>query len=169
MKLFPYERLSIISSYPPIRISEIITNYIEPMRWCELFWSFSSKPYHGTISKNNFQLWRVLHSANSFIPIVYGEIKPSDKGSVVYITIRPFWGAFGLMILLFLIAIVVSIGLAINYLQVLIYGGVINQFGYLIGLSVIGFLLFFDFVAWLTFTIESERTKEFLYKVLLPE
>ncbi|AMA10360.1 hypothetical protein [Picosynechococcus sp. PCC 73109] len=43
----------------------------------------------GTVSQNTFEIRRVIHYTNSFLPIMKGKIKSTGEGSIIKVTMAP--------------------------------------------------------------------------------
>ena len=88
MKFIPYEHLKIKTRLSADEVSKRLDEVIEPkrsFRWFEA----NRKPYQGNIEGPSFEISRIIHYRNSFLPIIKGEIQPEMSGSSVHITMRP--------------------------------------------------------------------------------
>ncbi|UAY53247.1 hypothetical protein [Ferruginibacter albus] len=106
MILLPYKK---IISYSELDINTIIKILNEKTEPYSGFWFGnyikSSMSYVGRVSNQSFDIRPVFRGRNSFIPVVRGNIKADENGTVIRMTIRPLWG--------FTIFILLVIGLAI--------------------------------------------------------
>lgn len=96
MRLLPYDTFSIQTPDRLPTVLERLATQIEPEK--PFRWQFSRNhlPYEGTCSEAGFQIRRILHSRNSFLPMILGRFESSPSGTLVHITMRlhPFVIAF---------------------------------------------------------------------------
>jgi hypothetical protein len=79
MWLFPYRRFSIETSFTPAEVVERLRGAVEPERW--LRWSRPQAPFEGIVGTNWFEVTRIIHYRNSFLPTISGSIDPTPRGS----------------------------------------------------------------------------------------
>jgi hypothetical protein len=53
--------------------------------------SSTDKLFEGEISEESFHLQRIIRGRNSFLPQIYGHIKPCESGARVFVTMRIHW------------------------------------------------------------------------------
>ena len=88
MQLLPHETFTLRSPEPLSKIIEKLEAKIEPPK--AIRWGFSRRhlPYEGTISHSGFQIHRIIHYRNSFLPIIRGEFESLPNETLVHITMR---------------------------------------------------------------------------------
>ena len=88
MRVLPYDAFTLQTLDPlPIVLQRMATQ-IEPPK--PIRWQFSGNhlPYEGTLSETGFQISRIIHHRNSFLPVIRGRFEPSPSGTSVRITMR---------------------------------------------------------------------------------
>jgi hypothetical protein len=88
MLLAPFERLTIETPLPPEEVRQRLAEVIEPRRMFRFF-SGNHKPYQGELNDYRFEVTRIIHYRNSFLPVIKGEIRSGLGGSVIDITMHP--------------------------------------------------------------------------------
>jgi hypothetical protein len=109
MMLLPYRRFEVTSPLSAANAIERLRESVEPKRWMRV--SRDHRVFEGTIDGMQFDVRRIIHYRNSFIPLIRGRIEPAPSGSRLTGTMRihPVVGAFMVLWL----AIVVFIGVPI--------------------------------------------------------
>ena len=165
MKFLPYERLKIKTRLSADEARKRLNDAIEPKRFRR--WSEANhKPYQGNVEGSYFEISRIIHYRNSFLPIIKGEIQPEMSGSSIHITMRPhgfviafmiFWlGGVGFFFFAMLVSFISSTTQSnIGDASSLLIPGGMFAFGYA--------LLFGGF------KFESIKSKEFLRDLLQAE
>ena len=73
-----------------------LNTYIEPVK--TLRWKFSRDhaPYQGTVSDQGFNITRIIHYRNSFLPRIRGQFESTPQGTIVKVNmaLHPFVLAF---------------------------------------------------------------------------
>ncbi|UBF23874.1 hypothetical protein K9N68_19185 [Kovacikia minuta CCNUW1] len=96
MKLLPYDTFTLQTPDPLSVVLQRMATQIEPEK--PMRWQFSRNhlPYEGTLSEAGFQIHRIIHHRNSFLPMIRGRFESSSFGTSVFITMRlhPFVVAF---------------------------------------------------------------------------
>lgn len=88
MKLFPYDSLT-IQTYDPLPIVfRRLAAKVEPKKTSRWLFDHNHAPYEGTISETGFEISRIIHHRNSFIPMIRGHFEASASGTTVRITMR---------------------------------------------------------------------------------
>ena len=103
MLFAPFERLTIETPLTPEEVHQRLAEVIEPKRMFRFF-SGNHKPYQGKLNDDRFEVTRIIHYRNSFLPVIKGEIRPGLGGSVVDITMHPHIFVIVFMIIWFGIA-----------------------------------------------------------------
>lgn len=96
MKLFPYDTFTIQTlDSLPIVLNKLSAN-VEPQKTFRWSFSHNQKPYEGTIFDTGFEIHRIIHYRNSFLPRIQGQFESSATGTTVRITqqLHPFVLAF---------------------------------------------------------------------------
>ena len=95
MKLLPYEIFTVETREPLPSVVDRLAAQIEAPR---IRWGFSRdhKPYQGTISETGFEIRRIIHYRNSFLPKIRGQFEATPQGTLVRIKmgLYPFVTAF---------------------------------------------------------------------------
>ena len=86
MKLLPYDAFTIQTPDSLAIVLEKLAAHIEPSKTFR--WSFSRDhaPYEGRISDTGFEIHRIIHYRNSFLPIIRGRFDPLPNGTAIHIT-----------------------------------------------------------------------------------
>lgn len=96
MKLLPYDTFTLQTPDPVSIVLQRLATQVEPIK--KVRWTFSRNhlPYEGTCSETGFQIYRIIHYRNSFLPQIQGRFASSPLGTNVQITMRvhPFVIAF---------------------------------------------------------------------------
>jgi hypothetical protein len=88
VRFLPYDAFTLQTADPlPIVLQRMATQ-IEPSK--PIRWQFSGNhlPYEGTLSETGFQISRIIHHRNSFLPVIRGRFEPTSSGTIVRITMR---------------------------------------------------------------------------------
>ena len=113
MKLLPYNRISIQTPQPLSTVIAALESNIEAPR---IRWPFSRDhaPYAGTLSVSGFEIRRISHYRNSFLPQIRGTFETIPAGTIVHITMRlhPLVTIFGLFWLTAWYGIAIPVSLA---------------------------------------------------------
>lgn len=85
MKLLPRDRFSIQTPQPLSAVIATLESHIEAPR---IRWGFSHDhpPYTGTLSDSGFEIRRIIHYRNSFLPQIKGRFETTPQGTLVHIT-----------------------------------------------------------------------------------
>ncbi|MEM8806091.1 MAG: WD40 repeat domain-containing protein [Cyanobacteria bacterium P01_G01_bin.38] len=88
MKLFPYKTFTLQTSAPLPTVKQRLAGHIEAPKL--LRWQFSRDhaPYQGTIFDNGFEIRRIIHYRNSFLPHIQGRFESKPAGTDVHITMQ---------------------------------------------------------------------------------
>ena len=88
MFLIPFERLTIETPLSPEEVRQRLAEVIEPGRGFKSF-SQNHKAYQGELKEHQFEVTRIIHYRNSFLPVIKGEIRQDLGGSVIDIKMSP--------------------------------------------------------------------------------
>ncbi|MGF1522105.1 MAG: hypothetical protein ACFBSF_07285 [Leptolyngbyaceae cyanobacterium] len=85
MKLLPRDRFSIQTYQPLSAVITTLKSHIEAPR---VRWGFSHDhpPYMGKLSDSGFEIRRIIHYRNSFLPQIQGQFETTPQGTIVHVT-----------------------------------------------------------------------------------
>jgi hypothetical protein len=106
MKLYPYRTFEITSPLSAEAALERLRASAEPRKWLRA--SRDHKTFEGAIEGSEFELRRIIHYRNSFLPQIRGHVEPLRDGSRLTGTMRVHPVIVAFMVLW--MAIVVFIG-----------------------------------------------------------
>ena len=98
MKFLPYEHLKIRTRLSTDEAQKRLADIIEAKRFFRWFES-NHKPYQGIIEGSHFEVSRIIHYRNSFLPNIKGEIQPDMRGCSIDIRMYPHGIVIAVMIL----------------------------------------------------------------------
>jgi len=101
MIFLPFERFTIKTYLNPEEVQQRLADVVEPKQWIRSPFSKNHLPYQGNINGNRFEISRIIHRRNSFLPVIKGEIKPDLGGSSVEITMHPHFFVIAFMVFWF--------------------------------------------------------------------
>lgn len=86
MNLLPYARVSIQTTTPLSAVIAALEAHIEAPR---VRWGFSRDhaPYTGTLTESGFEIHRIIHYRNSFLPRIRGQFEALPQGTIVHVTL----------------------------------------------------------------------------------
>lgn len=160
MSFLPYENFTITTNLDSEEVKRILADVIEPPKTFRNSWSSASrshKPYEGKIYDDSFQISRIIHTRNSFLPIIKGKISPQVIGCSINITMKLH--IFVLIFMGYWLSMTGSIG--VGFLLALLSD---NRMG-IAGLMPLGMFVFGCLLCIIPFKIEAKKSKEFLYKL----
>jgi hypothetical protein len=98
ISLIPYTRLTIKTYLPAYEAKQKLAAHVEPRK---LRWGLSRnhKFFTGTLENGKFNLNRIIHYRNSFLPIITGQIHDDLDTSRIEITMRLSYLVIGFMAL----------------------------------------------------------------------
>ncbi len=85
---FPYERLTIKTHFSPETARQKLSAVLEP-RAIPRRYTGTHLPYQGKLDSDRFEIRRIIHYKNSFLPVVRGKICAEQDGSTIRITMMP--------------------------------------------------------------------------------
>jgi WD40 repeat protein len=86
MRFLPYDTFILQTPDSLPIILERLATHIEPPKIFRWQFSRNHLPYEGTLSDTGFQISRIIHYRNSFLPVIRGKFEPSSIGISVRIT-----------------------------------------------------------------------------------
>ncbi|BAY80011.1 hypothetical protein NIES25_64990 (plasmid) [Nostoc linckia NIES-25] len=94
MKVLPYNTFTISTSDPLSVVLQRLNAKVEATK----AFRFSTKhaPYQGSISEEGFQIRRIIHYRNSFLPMIRGRFEVESHQTIIHIemSVHPFVMAF---------------------------------------------------------------------------
>ncbi|MFS0519424.1 hypothetical protein ACEYW6_32670 [Nostoc sp. UIC 10607] len=94
MKVLPYDSFTILTDDPLPIVLQRLNALVEPTKT----FRFSTKhaPYQGSISESGFQISRIIHYDNSFLPVIRGRFEVKSDQTVIHVQMNahPFVMAF---------------------------------------------------------------------------
>ena len=94
MKILPYDTSIILTSDSLPIVLQRLNAKVEPPK----IFRFSTRhaPYQGTISEEGFQIKRIIHYRNSFLPRIRGRFEVQSHQTLIHVqmSINPFVKAF---------------------------------------------------------------------------
>lgn len=161
MKYLPFETLTYRTALSPTESFQRLQDHVEPKRTLSVNgFSWPKKPhkdYHGYLSNNSFEITRIIHYRNSFLPTIKGRIESDPNGSIIHITMQPM-----IFVLLFL-GVWCSVAALMFFvlLAQAISSGIFEPWIFI----PLGMLLFAYLMTTLAFKHESKRSKEDLARI----
>ncbi|MEB3336687.1 MAG: hypothetical protein VKJ46_04440 [Leptolyngbyaceae bacterium] len=94
MKLLPRDTFTLSTADSLPVVLQRLTAQVEAPKGFRF--SRQHAPYEGTVSEQGFQINRIIHYRNSFLPVIRGRFEPEAKGTLIYIQmgLHPFVMAF---------------------------------------------------------------------------
>jgi WD40 repeat protein len=158
MNLLPNQRFAIQTPRPLPTVIAALENHIEAPRFR---WGFSRSdhaPYAGTVNASGFEIRRIIHYRNSFLPQIKGRFESGPLGTTVHITM----GLHPLVLVFLLIWSIPWLGLGVPILLFGVLPGNAPLEMALMPFVPIAFLT----VVWLAFRYESNRSRRDLTAII---
>ncbi|MBE9118314.1 hypothetical protein IQ249_20690 [Lusitaniella coriacea LEGE 07157] len=161
MQLLPYHRFTLQTHQSLSQVIENLEAHIEVPKIVRWKFSRNHAPYEGKVSSSGFEVRRIIHYRNSFLPQIKGKFEPQSKGTLVRVTmgLHPLVMAF----LLFWLATWYSISTPF-FLAHLLSGDISFEVGIFLGAPIA--LLF---VFWCVFWYEAKRSHRELTQIISGE
>ncbi len=151
--MLPYQRFTITTLFSPEDVCKKLTEIVEPPQPLRLGRKKSEKLYQGQIGEHSFQISRIIHYRNSFLPIIEGRIQPQRRGSQIEIQMK-----LNPVVLIFMLAWLAIVGqAALLFLVVLFQEEFDPMFLIPVGMFVYGLIL-----PLIGFFPEAQKSKKFL-------
>ncbi|MCI4668895.1 MAG: hypothetical protein MRZ79_12230 [Bacteroidia bacterium] len=122
-----------------------------------LFRKKDHKAYEGFIKKENFQVSRIIHSRNSFIPQIKGTIEPTNQGSKIHVKMQ-----LHELVLIFMAVWMGGTGLAFF---AFLWSAIKAEVHFLVPLAPLGMMLFGYLLATIAFNFEADNSTKFFEKI----
>jgi hypothetical protein len=153
MKVLPHDSFTISTPDALPVVMQRLNAKVEPYK----AFRFSKKhvPYQGTISEEGFQISRIIHYRNSFLPVIRGRFEVETHKTVIHVqmSIHSFVMVFlGFWFLFWYSAVVPIIltGAMPNYMAALF----------------VGMPMLMLFIFWIAFWSEANRSRSELTKII---
>lgn len=165
MNLLPYERLKIRTMLSTKEAREKLDGVIE-LRRNAVWFEVNHKPYQGKVDDSQFEVVRVIHYRNPFVPIIKGDIQPETSGCSIHITMYPI-GIFIAPAIIVLGFVGYHLFAAAGSLFSSALHGNLNDPSIVLGLGMAFVLIYAIFIA--LFKFESMTAKEFFCELFQAE
>src|SRR5690242_14915733 len=86
MSLLPYRAFTIETPLAPAVVQARLQGAVEGRQWLRL--SRTHRPFEGVVEGPRFEVRRIIHYRNSFLPHVRGAIEPAAAGARLVGTMR---------------------------------------------------------------------------------
>ena len=158
MKLLPRDRFSIQTHQPLSTVLAILERHIEAPR---MRWGFSHNhpPYTGQLSEEGFEIRRIIHYRNSFLPQIKGRFETAPEGTFVHITM----GLHPLVLIFMLLWGSIWFTAAVPAFLV---GALDGSVPFEIALLFCGVPLAMCLIFWGTFWYEAKRSRRELTQII---
>ncbi|MBD2040872.1 WD40 repeat domain-containing protein [Microcoleus sp. FACHB-672] len=162
MKLLPSDSFTIKTEYPLPAVIDKLNAQIEPPK--AIRWSISRNhaPYEGTINDSGFDIRRIIHYRNSFLPKIRGRFEPLSQGTLIHVTLRV--PTFIIAFLLFWYAVWYSISIPF-----FLFGALSGDVDALLAFQFVGLPVLLLFALWCAFWYEANRSRHELTQIILGE
>ena len=88
MQLLPYHTFTLKTHEPLPDVIDKLNAHIEAPKTFRWTFSRNHAPYAGRISSDGFEVRRIIHYRNSFLPTIRGRFESGSQGTVIRITMR---------------------------------------------------------------------------------
>ncbi|MDY6782255.1 MAG: hypothetical protein SW833_06835 [Cyanobacteriota bacterium] len=86
MKLLPHDTFTLETLDLPPVVRDRLAARVEPYKAVRWGFSHNHAPYQGRISDEGFEIQRIIHYRNSFLPRIRGKFEPLASGTAVRIS-----------------------------------------------------------------------------------
>jgi hypothetical protein len=157
MLFIPYERLTIMTGLSVNETAATLAEIVEPKRWWRNPFSRNHKRYQGQVTPASFELMRIIHHRNSFLPVIKGQLQPAVRGTLVQLTLslHPLVLVFWLL-WLSMIGLGALAGLA----------SWLTTRGELVKLIPVGMFVFGYLLCIIAFNWEARKERQFIAELL---
>ncbi|MEQ8462448.1 WD40 repeat domain-containing protein [Coleofasciculus sp. E1-EBD-02] len=162
MQLLPYSSLTLKSNEPLPDVINKLNAHIEAPKTFRWTFSRNHAPYAGRISSDGFEVRRIIHHRNSFLPTIRGRFESGSQGTVIRITMRLHPLVIGFLVFWYLTWYSATIPL---FLWSIFSGDVVIVQGLLfLGLPIVVLFTF-----WCSFWYEANRSHRELTQIIQGE
>ena len=93
MFLSPQRKLELRSVLSVSAAAQAIANEVEPKKW--LRFGSGARAFEGAVSESSFEVQRIIHYRNSFLPQIRGDIRAASQGALgctisIRMSLHPF-------------------------------------------------------------------------------
>ncbi len=159
MKFLPYDQFSIHTPQHRLEVIDKLDAQIEAPKAIRWGFSHNHAPYEGTISTSGFEIHRIIHYRNSFLPMIRGRFESTAAGTTIHITMR--LNSFVTAFLIFWFFMWYSATIPIFVLTAFSEGFAVE------GLLFLGAPIVLLFVFWAAFWSEANRSRRELTQSIL--
>jgi hypothetical protein len=154
MGILPYERFTIETALAIEEAQRRLAEAVEPRKYVRWPLQARSKPFEGSVTREQFEIRRVIGYRNSFLPRISGHIRQGPIGATIDITL-----ALHPVVLSFMAVWLLGVGCAaLVVVSAAFRAGAFEPFGLIpIGMFVFGVLL-----CTLGFNFEAVKAKSLL-------
>ena len=87
----PFRRFEILTPISPAHAARILEEIVEPPR--KWGWPTSSKRgyFEGRVAGSRFKIHRIINYQNAFVPIIEGNFRRDERGTLVTLNMRLVW------------------------------------------------------------------------------
>lgn len=158
MQLLPYDTFTIQTEDSLSDVIERLEAQIEAPKAFRSYFSRNHAPYEGKIDGDGFEIHRIIHHRNSFLPNIRGRFESLPNGTIIRVTMRlhPFVTAFLLFWFLAWYGGTIPI-----FLAGVISGNVTSEAVLFLGMPIV---ILFSF--WCAFWYEANRSRQELIQII---
>lgn len=158
MQLLPYDSFTIQSQESLSEVVGRLEAQIEARKTFRSYFSRNHAPYEGRIDSTGFEISRIIHYRNSFLPTIRGQFESLPNGTIIKVTMRvhPFVTAFLLFWFLAWYGATIPI-----FLPGAIAGNAQPETFLFLGMPIV---ILFSF--WVAFWYEANRSREELKHII---
>ncbi|MBD1936748.1 hypothetical protein [Microcoleus sp. FACHB-68] len=162
MQLLPYSSFTVKTQASLPAVIDKLNAQIEAPKAIRWGVSRNHAPYEGTINDSGFDIRRIIHYRNSFLPKIRGRFEPFSQGTLIHVTLRlpPFIIAF----LLFWCAVWYSIAIPF-----FLFGALSGDVDAFLAFQFVGLPVLILFALWCGFWYEANRSRHELTQIILGE
>lgn len=88
MNILPSRTFTLKTTAPLVQVKQRLAKHIEEPKLVRWQFSYAHAPYQGTISDTGFEIRRIIHYRNSFLPNIQGRFELLPVGTAVHITMQ---------------------------------------------------------------------------------
>lgn len=88
MNIFPFKTYTLPTAEPLAQVKQRLANHIEKPKLVRWHFSRDHAPYQGTMTDLGFEIHRIIHYRNSFLPNIQGQFSSLPTGTAVHITMQ---------------------------------------------------------------------------------
>ncbi|MEQ8381460.1 MAG: hypothetical protein RH949_03705 [Coleofasciculus sp. A1-SPW-01] len=162
MPILPDNAFTIQTHEPLPDVIDKLNAHIEAPKTFRWTFSRNHAPYTGRISSDGFEVRRIIHYQNSFLPTIRGRFESGSQGTVIRITMRLHPLVIGFLVFWYLTWYSATIPL---FLWSISSGDGVR----VEGLLFLGLPIFVLFTFWCSFWYEANRSRRELTQIIQGE